>query len=187
VNETSGGPTPSSTDLRVVHYFRNNDIENFPWGPCSGNATPPCQPTGEPTEDPVTNFVSFEGPSPPNSAASLIQNTFSSGSSIRGNLEVMVRQGFEFVSAPARELCHYTENDNTGQWGSGQPPCFGAHFLSAPAMIETSTGLFGHFQVVVWATSADGQTPQLISMGEDGTEVIPNIDVPPDQVVANTQ
>jgi hypothetical protein len=99
----------------------------------------------------------------------------------------MVRQGFEGLSPLPRELCHYTENDNTGQWGAGQPPCFGSHFLSAPAMIETGTGLFGHFQVVVWATSADGQTPQLISMGEDGTEVIPTIDMPSDQVVAQAR
>jgi hypothetical protein len=186
VTETGVGRSPSGSGGRVVHYFRNNDIDNFPWGPCTGNVTPPC-PTGEPIEDVIIDEENLEVSPIPNSAASLIQNTFSSGSSLRGNLEVMVRQGFELLTLPPRELCHYTESDNTGQWGSGQPQCFGTHFLSAPSMIETGTGLFGHFQVVVWATSADGKTPQLISMGEDGTEVIPTIDVPPDQSVAQAQ
>jgi hypothetical protein len=194
VVETQFGPTPSATEIRAVHYFRDNDIENFPWGPCAGNAAPPCQPTGEPTEDPITGSNFEDSADLPSSAASLIQNTFSSGSSIRGNLEVMLRQGEIFVFGTrlfgATKLCHYTENDNTGQWGPAQPPCIEpqSQFLSAPATIETGTGLFGHFQMVIWALSADGQTPQLLSMGEDGTEVIPTIDVPPNSaVVAQAQ
>jgi hypothetical protein len=143
---------------------------------------------GEPIEDVIVDVEDIEhSQNIPNSTPALIQNTFTSGSSLRGNLEVMVRQGLNFILFPPGGLCRYTENDNTGQWGAGQPPCFGSNFLSGPAMIETGTGLFGHFQVVVWATSADGKTPQLVSMGEDGTEVIPTIDAPPDQSVAQAQ
>ena len=98
---------------KLRHYWRNNDDPGHPWK------------KGKLFGDKV------------NSAPAMIQSTFGN----MGNFEVLVREG--------NKLRHYwRNNDDPGHpWKKGK--LFGDKVNSAPAMIQSTFGNMGNFEVLV--------------------------------------